>query len=222
MRSALAVAAFFFVTTVHAAPFAVQLGDTRIGLDAPPGFSDTTFTGSPRLQDLAETLTSASNRILLFAISDADMRRFTVGDTPEFRRYLIAVTPKGLERERVNPAAFGAFVSDALRELGAPPADPDYLKYLDAQPVGKVSLLSELRRDPEVVSVLQGTRLPDQNRIGEPSRYLLSTTTLLLVRGKALNVAVYSLYENAADVDWIRATTTRWIDELQRLNNRNR
>ena len=60
-----------------AAPFAVQLGDIRIGLDAPPGFTDTGFTGSPRLQELAETLTPASNRILLFAISDTDLRRFT-------------------------------------------------------------------------------------------------------------------------------------------------
>ena len=33
-----------------AAPFGIQLGDTRLGLDAPPGFADTGFTGSPRLQ----------------------------------------------------------------------------------------------------------------------------------------------------------------------------
>ena len=33
-----------------AAPFAVQVGDTRLGLDAPPGFADTTSMGAPRLQ----------------------------------------------------------------------------------------------------------------------------------------------------------------------------
>jgi hypothetical protein len=203
-----------------AAPFAVQLGETRLGLDAPPGFSDTTFTGSPRLQELAEVLTSASNRILLFAISDADLRKFTTGDTPDYRRYMIAVTPKGLERERVSATAFQAFVADSLQELGTPPADANYGKFLDAQPVGKVSLLSELRKDPEVVSVLQGTRLPGQGRYNEPPRYLLSTTTLLLLRGKALNLSVYTAYDAPADVDWIRATTTRWLEELQRLNNR--
>ncbi len=203
-----------------ATPFAVQLGDTRVGLDAPPGFSDTTYTGSPRLQELSEVLTSASNRILLFAISDADMRRFTGGDTPEYRRYMIAVTPKGLERERVSAMAFQAFVTDSLRELGAPPANADYAKYLDAQPVSKVALLSELRKDPEVVSVLQGTRLPGQGRYNEPPRYLLSTTTLILLRGKALNLAVYTAYDTPADLDWIRTTTARWVEELQRLNSR--
>jgi hypothetical protein len=203
-----------------AAPFAVQLGDTRVGLDAPPGFSDTTFTGSPRLQELAEVLTSASNRILLFAISDGDLRRFTAGDTPDYRRYMIAVTPKGLERDRVSASAFQAFVADSLRELGTGPADANYAKFLDAQPVGKVSLLAELRKDPEVVSVLQGARLPGQGRYNEPPRYLLSSTTLLLLRGKALNLSVYSAYDAPADLDWIRATTTRWVEELQRLNNR--
>src|SRR5438552_3274143 len=118
------LAAFLLVGSAVAAPFAVQVGETRIGLDAPPGFADTGFTGSPRLMELAEALTPASNKILLFAISDADLRRFTLGDTPELRRYMIAVTPKGLERERVSPAAFGAFVRDSLAALGSPPAQP--------------------------------------------------------------------------------------------------
>jgi hypothetical protein len=198
----------------------VQLGDARLGLDAPPGFSDTGFTGSPRLQELAESLTSASNRILLFAISDADLRRFMVGDTPEFRRYMIAVTPKGLERERVSPAAFGVFVRDSLVELGKPPAEGDVQKNLDAQPPGKTSLLAELRREPDVVSVLQGTRVPGPRRSNEAPQYALSTTTLMLVRGKALNLSVYTLYESAVDLDWIRVTTARWIDEIARLNYR--
>lgn len=203
-----------------AAPFGIQLGDTRLGLDAPPGFADTGFTGSPRLQELAESLTSASNRILLFAISDADLRRFALGDTPEYRRYMIAVTPKGLERERVSPAAFGAFVRDSLAALGSPPAAGDLQKYLDAQPPGKTSLLAELRREPDVVSVLQGTRAPAQRRSSEAPQYALSTTTLMLLRGKALNLSVYTLYENAADLDWVRATTARWIDDMARLNYR--
>ena len=203
-----------------AAPFGIQLGDTRLGLDAPPGFADTGFTGSPRLQELAESLTSASNRILLFAISDADLRRFALGDTPEYRRYMIAVTPKGLERERVSPAAFGAFVRDSLAALGSPPAAGDLQKYLDAQAPGKTTLLAELRREPDVVSVLQGTRAPAQRRSSDAPQYALSTTTLMLLRGKALNLSVYTLYENAADLDWVRATTARWIDDMARLNYR--
>ena len=209
-----------------AAPFAVQVGEARIALDTPPGYSDTTFTGSPRLQELSEMLTSASNRILLFAISDADLRRFTVGDTPELRRYMMAVTPKSVERERATPAIFQRVIEDVRRELGVPaPEGADYGDYLAGQSPGLTVLLSELRKEPSVVSFLQGTRLPPSRRAPlfgpeEKPQFLLSSTTFLLVRGKTLQLSVYSQYDSSVDVDWIRGITTRWVEDLQRLNHR--
>jgi hypothetical protein len=202
-----------------AAPFAVQIGDVRLGMDAPAGFADTGFTGSPRLQELAEALTPASNRILMFAISDADLRRFTVGDAIEARRYMVAVTPRGLERDRTSPSAFTAFVSDSLRGLGTPPraGTTDYRKFLDDTPPSRPTLLTELRRDPEIVSVLLGARLPSESRFDAP-KYMLTTTTLLLVRGKTISLGVFGAYDNPEDLDWIRVITVRWIEELQRLN----
>src|SRR3954469_3661746 len=209
----------FLFGSAWAAPFAVQVGDSRLALDAPPGFSDVQATGSPRLLELAEALTPAANRILLFALEDGDVRRFSVGDAPELRRYVIAVTPKGLEHERVSAAAFRTFVADSLRELGDIVPAGNLRAHLDAQPRGQASLLAQLRNDAEAVSVLQGARLPEVRK-DSPPRYILSTTTLLLVRGKALNVQVFSRYENEDDVQWIRTASSRWIDELQRLNNR--
>ena len=200
-----------------AAPFAVQVGEARIGLDAPPGFSDTTFTGSPRLQELGETLTSASNRVLLFALSDADVRRFTLGDALELRRYVIAVTPRGSERERMSESAFKTFTAESLRGLGSLPATTDYLRHLDAQSPGAVTPLAELRNDPDAVSVLNGTR-SHGGGFFERSKYMLSSTSLVLLRGKALSLSVYTQYDSPADVEWVRVTTVRWIDELKRLN----
>lgn len=202
-----------------AAPFAVQVGEARIGLDAPSGFADTTFAASPRLQELGEALTSASNRILLFALSDADLRRFTLGDPLELRRYMIVVTPRGMERERLGDGTFKQFVSQALTGLGAPPAEKDLMKYLDSRPSGATSLLAELRKDNDVVSVLQGARTKGPGFF-ERSKYLLSSTTLMLVRGKALSLSVYTQYDDPADLEWIRATTARWVEELKRLNSR--
>jgi hypothetical protein len=219
VRGFFGLVALLFVLTAKAAPFAVQLGEAKVGLDAPPGFADTGFTGSPRLQELGESLTSASNRILLFAISDTDLRRFMVGDPLELRRYMIVVTPRGMERERVTESAFKLFVNEALQGLGQPPTAADYPKYLESQPTGAVSLLAELKKDPDVVSLLQGTRTKGAGFF-ERSKYLLSTSTLLLLRGKALNLSVYTQYDDPADLEWIRLTTARWIDELKRLNSR--
>jgi hypothetical protein len=202
-----------------AAPFAVQVGEARIGLDAPSGFADTQFTGSPRLQELGESLTSASNRILLFALSDADLRRFMVGDQIELRRYMIAVTPRSMERDRVGEAAFKQLTGESMLGLGTPPAETDLVKYLDSRQTGAVSLLQELRKDPDVVSILQGARSKGGGFF-ERSKYMLSSTTWMLVRGKALSLSVYTQYEDPADLEWIRLTTARWIDELKRLNSR--
>lgn len=201
-----------------ASPFAVRLGQERVVLDVPPGFADTLDLGSPRLQELGETLTSASNRILLFAITDADMRRFQQGDTPEFRRYMLIATPKALERERVGLNQFREYVLESVRGLGNPAEPADIRQYLDTQPAGRAALLVELRRKPDAVSVFQGTRIPTKPK--EKPVYLLSTTTLLLTQGKALSIAVFTGYDSEADPDWLRSTTLRWLDELQRLNRK--
>lgn len=213
--------AFLVGFSIHcwAAPFAVQVGEARIGLDAPPGFADTAFTGSPRLQELGESVTSASNRVLLFAISDADLRRFTLGDPLDLRRYMIAVTPRGMERERVTPSVFKRFVDESMQGVGTAPAAGDIAKYLDSQPSGAVSLLAELRKDPDAVAVLQGVRTKGSSFF-ERSKYMLSSTALVLLRGKALSLSVYTQYEAPGDLEWIRVTTARWIEELQRLNTR--
>lgn len=198
-------------------PFAVRLGAERVVLDAPPGFADTLELASPRLQELAEALTSASNRILLFALTDADLRHFTQGDTPELRRYLLVATPRAMERERVGLTQFREFAGAFVRSLSTPAQPADLRKFLDGQPLGRAAPIAELRRTPRAVSMLLGTRLADRD--GSPL-YLLSTTSLLLVRAKALSISAYTAYAGDADPAWLRDTTLRWIEELQRLNAR--
>ena len=88
----IAGAAFLLCTAAGAAPFSVLLGSDRVILDTPPGFSETAAYGSPRLTEIAENLAEASSRVLAFAISDADARRFSVGDALELRNYLLAVS----------------------------------------------------------------------------------------------------------------------------------
>jgi hypothetical protein len=208
-----------FSMSCMAAPFAVQVGEARIGLDAPPGFAETGSTGSPRLQELGEALTSASNRILLFAISDADMRRFMTGDQLDLRRYMIVVTPRGMERERMSDSAFRAYVLDASKGLGEAPQITDPRQYLGGQPSGAVTLLAELKKEPDAASLLMGVRTQGSGFFAT-SKFQLSSITLLLMRGKPFSVQVYTQYEDPADLEWIRATTLRWVDELRRLNSR--
>jgi hypothetical protein len=207
-----------------AAPFSVRIGQEKIALDAPPGFTDTGDLASPRLQDLAMTLTSESNRVLLFGLTDADLRRFTLGDPLEARRYVLVVTAKAAERERIAADPFEAVATEFVAALGPATNPPDLVKYLEGQPIGKANLLGELRRAPGAVSVLQAMRLPPlpPTAMFESSRpqYQVFSISLLLVQGKVLRVSAFSLYAGPADLEWLKATTLRWVDDLRRLSPR--
>ena len=215
----LAFLLLLWMNTALAAPFAVQVGETRLALDPPPGFADAQFTGSPRLAEIAESMTAASNRILLFALEDADLRRFMIGDSVELRRSALAVTPRAMQGEQLSLTAFKAFAAESLRGEGAEAAPRgDLLAYLDSRPQGLPSPIAPLRSDPDVMSALLATRMPSPR--DAPPRYLVSSHTLLLVRGKALDLSVFCRYQGPADLEWLRAATERWIDELRRLNSR--
>ncbi|MDH3319140.1 MAG: hypothetical protein OEO84_05550 [Betaproteobacteria bacterium] len=218
MRTWLAAMLLVLGAPAWAAPFAVRLGGERMVLDAPPGFADTLELASPRLRELAESLTSASNRILLFALTDADLRLFSGGDSPALHRYLLLATPRALERDSVGLSRFRDYATESVRTLGAAAQPADIGAFLSAQPIGRAMLLRELRREPQAVSLLIGTRLPP--RFGDTPQYLLFTTTQLLLRGKVLGVSVYSGLDDAADAAWLLDMTQRWTDELQRLNAR--
>ena len=106
-------------------------------------------------------LTSASSRILMFAIPDGDLRRFMIGDAPELRRYMLVTTPKSLEHERLSPGSFKASAGESFRALGKPlAAEADLAKHLDAMAVGQASLIAELRKDPDAFSALIAGSLP--------------------------------------------------------------
>jgi len=205
-----------------AAPFSVRLGIEKLILDAPPGFSDTTELASPRLSSVSESLTPPSNRILIFALSDEDVRRFTLGDPVDIKRYMILVTPKALEHQRVSPEQFNIQVGDSMQNLGPLLEAPDLIKFLEKEPMGKAHLLAELKREPGAVSVLQASRYMDRPAAtfwGSPTpRYLFYTTTLFLLRGKVMQIKVYSFYDSPADIEWLKFVTQRWQDELLRLN----
>lgn len=205
-----------------AAPFAVQLGPDRLVVDTPAGFADTAGFGSPRLTDFAETLADASNRVLVFALADADARRFGAGDQLELRRYLLAVTPRATERERLSPSQFATLVQTASRNLGSPPEGvTDFIKYLRTRPPEQAHLLQDLKREPQLLSVVQGTMVPQRGRWvdGEPL-FRLSSMTLALIGGKAVYLSAFSAFDGPADIAWMKTVSERWLEDLQRLNPR--
>lgn len=205
-----------------AAPFGVLLGNERLMLDTPPGFSDTAAYGSPRLAEIAEAHADASSRVLSFAMSDADLRRFSVGDTLELRNYLLAVTPRVSERGRLTAAQYAALVEESSRNYGTPPPpSTDFRKYLEGKPLGTPHLLADLRRDSQVISLLYGTLVPQPVpwwAADKPHLMNISSLTMVNIAGRAVYLYAFSGYNGPADVNWIRTISANWAEQLQRLN----
>ena len=224
LRRCLGAGALAWTCIAGAVPFVVQVGADRLVLDTPAGFADTLGLGSPRLNELAESVAGPSVRVLAFGITDADMRRFMTGDTPEFKRYVVAGTAREFERLRATQDDFKQFVSDALRGLGeAPPAGSDLRKLLGAAAEGKPMLLAFLRRDSAVASYIQGTRLASPKRAwndwdAKPPVLVLVSTSLVMVRGRPVNLSITIPLEDPADVEWLEINTRRWLEQIQRLN----
>jgi hypothetical protein len=220
----LALALAALPLSAAAAPFAVRLGLERVVVDSPSGFSDTTDLASPRLQDFADLFISASERVLLLALTDADRRKFMLGDKLDARQFAMVATPKVLEQQRVTREQFAGLAADAQGALGKPAQFTDLVKYMESQPIGKTSLIGELRNEPNVLSLMQATRLPPLPGTtfweANKPQYLVFSTTLLFLNGKALRLSLYTLGETMPDLEWIRSNTRRWTDELQRLNPR--
>ncbi len=214
-----AAVALCLCAPASAAPFGIRLGTDQLVFDTPPGFSDSAGFSSPRLTDLAESLTEASNRVLVFALADADARRFGSGDELELRRYLVAVTPRATERQRLSAEEFSVLLSNAGRDLGTPPpASTDFMKYLQDQPPGQPHLLAQLQHDARMLSITRGSMRPLKGTWREKPVFRLATTTLVLIGGKALYISAFSAYEGPTDLAWIKSVTERWTEELKRLN----
>ena len=207
-----------------AAPFPVMIGGDRIVFDAIPGMSDALPLGSPRITELAESIASPSDRILLFALTDIDLRRFQQGDKIDLRRYMLLMTPKSLEAERVGAEQFRTMIGDLRRDIGKPADPADYRKFLEEQPEGRSVPLALLKDVENVYSVLSGSRVPGTTGGGwfsrPPAQYVLSTSTVLKLRDKAFTLSVNTLYDTPQDVEWVRLATERWVEILQKLNAR--
>lgn len=218
LRACLGVCAFAWMCVAAASPFVVQLGADKLVFDVPPGFSDAIGLGSPRLNELAESVAGPSNRLLVFAVTDGDLRRFQTGEPPELKRYGVAATPREYEFLRATPQDFARFVGDAMRGLGEPAAaDSDVKKVIGAAPAGAVILLAVPRRDAALVSFVQGSRVGGA-RWYDDEVFVLSATSLVLVRGRPLNLTVVTAFTSPADMEWLQFTTRRWLEQIQRLN----
>ena len=91
------------------------------------------------------------------------------------------------------------------------------MKYLEHQTVGAISMLPRIAQGTvsDVDQVPVRLALPGQRLLRASTPSTCFTTTLILLRGKALSLSVYTLYDDPADLEWIKHHHRALADELQ-------
>lgn len=222
-------AAFFLVglpcdTVCLAATFAV--GGTTISVPTPPGFAPVT----PEMRAVYEylhRLDSSEYDVLIDFIVEGQVPVALRNEPVDTTRLSRAMTIRALETRTLTPAMFAALKKEMLARLGSPAfLRPDLREKLAAltgipNRSGK-SLFggSELRVIPLAAhwDTERGfaTSVFARLSVGPKTRVTVTTTSLLLVRGKVLQIMTSG---TETDLHWTRTRQKDWAEAIFAVNN---
>lgn len=211
----------------------IEVGDKMVSIPAPAGFHEISEL-SPKVREFAESVTPPHHRLLAVFVSDDDFQRIAKGESPEMRKYMLLQVNRKLEHRSVSDTQFSQLVGQVKQEhhnLREKTKDTTDSWLSDAS--GKLS-----KEYGAIVDLAVGEPMPlgvflEQNgaigfaqlvksRIsigGEQIDYLvIGGASLMKVRGKVLEAYVNSKYEAQNDVEWVRATSRTWIDQILATN----
>jgi hypothetical protein len=211
----------------------IDIGSRAIYIPAPVGFYEISQL-SPETRKFAETSTPQNNRLLAVFVSESDLGRIMKGELPEFGRYMFLQVRRQLENSDISGAKFlqmvGQFkqqqdtllknVKDKVGSMLDEASEKiltDYdvslkLKVGEQVPLG---IFIETNEASGFASLAKYQVSSDAQQLD----YLMATgTSLIWVKGKILYAYVYGSYDTPKDLDWVRATSCSWIDQILMAN----
>ena len=173
-------------------------------------------------------MTPASNRLLAIFMSQADINSALAGQQPAMARYFMAQTLRQTESSQISEADF-AQVKTLLRqqyqslltELGpkvqneldraAREMGRDLGQDLLVLKAGELKGLEVFDERAASISLLAATKYRVQvgDNVSEVPMAMGITTAV--IRGKLVYFYAYSVFQSAADLDWVRSVTRAWL-----------
>jgi hypothetical protein len=213
----------------------VTLGGVNIQVPAPNEFSEVTDI-SPQTRKRAERLTLPQNRLLAYFIPDADIQRFKKGQaaTLVYTRYTMAQTLRGMESANMSSQDFRdmaqrvrqeqnqfperdreraqSFVDDVSKDLSKERGVAIDLK------VGQPRALGVFADGDNFIAYALLTKMKAAAG-GETLEFILASASgFVRVKNKLIFAWVYSKYDSQKDIDWVRAATKDWMQQILSAN----
>lgn len=200
---------------------------TLVQLPVPAGFADPSRE-LPQIRQLGERMTPASNRLLAIFMSQADINSALAGQQPAMARYFMAQTLRQTESSQISEADF-AQVKTLLRqqyqslltELGpkvqneldraAREMGRDLGQDLLVLKAGELKGLEVFDERAASISLLAATKYRVQVGDSVSEVPMAMGITTAVIRGKLVYFYAYSVFQSAADLDWVRSVTRAWL-----------
>ncbi len=231
MRPKFLITTFFAICATWAAhaatPFDAYVAGASLALPVPAGFSEPS-SEAPILRSRAELMTVPQMRLLAVFVDDSDLRAVQQGTTPNLKRYFMISVPRANEANSFDAYAFRAVKSEVTgqnqtaanqarevvkrhtdsvaRTIGAQSGFPA----LSLQ-IGELRQLGVFHESDSSISTLAVTKVSGADGIAEFSTTMAQATSVVLLNGKIVFLAVYTRVDNDADYLWLREQSESWI-----------
>lgn len=211
----------------------LKIGNTTINVEHPLGFLETSKNSS-ELWDLAQLMVSGKNEIIAHYVSKRDLDDYNSNKSPKFEKYFTILTPKSTKNSSISQEDFEKLrhetisMQNTLRQNIEPRVNHvlgNLSDDLSLQLKKDVSLavdqttpisINVNRKNLLSYSVLSRINVSDQKN--EVSQVMISTTGIVLLKGKILLLNSYSNFENPQDLQYSREAIESWANSIISLN----
>jgi len=211
----------------------VDVGGQSVYVPAPAGFHEISRL-SPETRKLAETFTPPDNRLLAVFVSESDLGRIMKGETPKAERYMFLQVYRRLENSGISGTQFSQLVGQvkqqqdtilekAKDEVG-PLVDKASGKFADDYgislklKIGDLVPLGFFMEKSDAAGFASFGKIQGDADGQQLDSLLVSGISYVRVKGKLLYAYVYGKYETPKDLDWVRTTSTNWVDQILAAN----
>lgn len=224
---------FLFLTSLTNAA-EVTVGDEKISIPSPSGFSEISSI-SPETVQLFKDMCPPTNRLLAVFLSQGDVDRLIQSKATALDSYMMVHSSKKLETfslakyqfKEVRTATRSQY--DSLFEKHRESIDKimgqagqAISKRIDAEVALDIGDIVPLGIDFETASSITASQLTKYSvKVDDENvEYVMAgTMCTMLVKGKVIYLYVYNTYNDKSDLDWTRKTTKSWTNSILSANN---
>lgn len=211
----------------------VQLGDKVVVIPAPEGYEEAS-TQFKQIKDRFTATEAPENDMLLVHMPAADCELLRQGSNATFSQYTKISVQRRARELTVTSAMMTAAIADLRKEASkfTDPNNPgtlamekhveNALSNLSSKQTkvdfGKPEILGEFNAGPNVFSLLMLMTVKINQAGAEASTPMLMSVSYVRVKDRIIFVYVYHRLESKADLEPLKAFTTKWTNSILAAN----